>query len=408
MDISKLINSSFNSKNETNKSVIPKKKAASTILIYKNESTMESIFSLLRSEGIELPHFLKLVGGDSNSLSIPEGTSKVFIEVEEGDDINSLTQPIKDKTNISTSITVISKIDKVSFNIKVEEMGMHYVLYPGDNSKLIDSFKGTSTERRITRKSKNITVYGIKGGVGCSFVATKLALSLSKHRKKDTVLVGYGNGSGCYDIFYGDKNIEPNLLVNEARNKDVDYSFYESLSYKINDNLKILNFLIEENDGREVLKINDGVVSSASEHCNFIVRDFSSARFIVSPDLLAKDTDVLILVADTSFLSQRELAKTLVEFQNKEINVRIITVVVQKSKSNITYQKSEIEKLINSKVDVMVPYDKNVDDNLVDKLDIFYGNNKVGQAITNISNIVFGEEVGTKKSIISLITDRLT
>ena len=56
----------------------------------------------------------------------------------------------------------------------------------------------------------------------------------------------------------------------------------------------------------------------------------------------------------------------------------------------------------------MVPYDKNVDDNLVDKLDIFYGNNKVGQAITNISNIVFGEEVGTKKSIISLITDRLT
>ncbi|MBU2896206.1 AAA family ATPase [Vibrio hepatarius] len=408
MDISKLINTSFSSQSEARSRVIPKKKTSSSLFIYQNKSTLDDIFSFLRAEGIELPQSMEMKNGDSSALNIPEGITKVFVEVDEGDDIKTISQPIKDKTEVSTNITVVSKVDKISFNIRVEELGMNYVLYPGDNSKLVDSFKGTTTERKITRKSKNITVFGVKGGVGCSFIATKLSVSLSKQRKKDTALVNYGNGKGCYDIFFGDKAFQPSQISAEACSIDVDYSFYDSLANKINDSLKVFNLAIEGNEGREVLRINDRVVSSTSEHCNFIVRDFSSASFVVTPDLLVKDSDVLIIVADSSFLSQRNLARTLVDIKGSDKNVRIITVIVQKFKANIAYQKNEIEKLIDSKVDIVVPFDKNLDDNLVDKLDVFYGSNKVGESISNISNIIFGEDINIKKSIISLIAEKIT
>lgn len=405
MDIYKVLNtlSGETKKSKNTDSTVNNK----VMFFYVNDDLCEELNNEFRFIGTLIPECIKYSDFQSSLADCNlSGINKIIIEVNINDDLEIFSNIISNAVSIDSEIIILSVVDQISFSIKVQEYGFHHIYFPNEINKLIAlislDIKATYLKKRT---SKRISVIGAKGGVGCSFVATQLAFLLSKEREKKTYYVNYANGDGCLDILMGAKEIK-SVDSDSLMEKEIDYDFVDPLMLKINDRLKLVNVKFQSQNIRENI---DNITDCIATHCDFVLSDISNTSFRVTDDWLRERNDILILVCDSTFCSQRELVKMENRLRDKNSPIRIITVLIQKYKYNLRLQRKELSGMLTSEIDIIIPFDEHMDDKLVSNFNFQSKGNLVGVALDDLARMTLGESANKPRnnSKISLIMNIL-
>ena len=237
------------------------------------------------------------------------------------------------------------------------------LLYPFAPSKLVDSiYRSFQQERKRqmslhTRDSKMkrgsrgqlITVFGTKGGIGKTFVATNLAVSLAQHNSSRVVLVDL-------DLDFGNAalalNIIPQFTISDVVNEmaHLDQDLLES-------------YLITHRSGVKLLAANAEPQMTEfvnAEHIDYILRLLKNAfdyviidmpaRFYEPVDPALQEADMLLLVTTPEVVTLRNIKSCLNTLTLLKYPSAKIKLLLNKVDSRDDIKIRDVEVTLNNKI----------------------------------------------------------
>jgi pilus assembly protein CpaE len=243
------------------------------------------------------------------------------------------------------------------------------LIYPFSPSKLVDSIyrtyqlerkkqvihrDKTSVLKKKSQKGQVITVFSTKGGVGRTFIATNLAVSLAQHTREKVVLVDL-------DLDFGNAALALNIIprytitdvVNDIRN--LDHDLMES-------------YLIPHRSGIKVLAANAQPQMAEfinAEHIEIIIKVLQSffdyvvvdmpARFYEAIDSAFQEADLLLLVTTQDVAAIRNIKACMVSLNSLNYPRQKIKLLLNRAESRSDIKTRDVETTLNYNLYAIIP-----------------------------------------------------
>jgi len=247
------------------------------------------------------------------------------------------------------------------------------LVYPFAPSKLVDSIYRSYQAERKRRMAQHshgprqkrggygqlITVFGTKGGVGKTFVATNLAIALAQHKENRVALVDL-------DLDFGNAALALNIIpqftiadvVNEVSNLDQDL---------------LESYLIPHRSGVKLLAANAEPQMTefiSADYVSMILRILQDAFDYVIVDMPARfydpvnpalqGADTLMLVTTPEVVTLRNIKSCLNILSMLKYPPHKIKVLLNRIESRNEIKPKDVEVTLNSKIYASIPADYNL------------------------------------------------
>ncbi|QLB12352.1 pilus assembly protein CpaE [Bisgaardia hudsonensis] len=302
------------------------------VVISESENIRNKLSQLLRSRGIENIEIIsKYFFSESIALNAEE-TIGVIIDVANETDVLAISENVNAIVPQQVWCCLIGQSDSISLSQKLLD---HSILYFNSDTQLnlmMEKIASSSITIPKTRHTVKVCVLGCKGGIGSTFISSQIANQIASYKKVPVLLAQAKNGSQNLDLLF-DKKLQGDIVEYDA-------------------NLDLLN-----ND----IQILD---KSALQKYNFVIYD--KPIFNVDRDdfeSFFEFSNTFVLVVERHVGSLRVAKQFLDQCNRTQKNTgQPIRSFICISDSNQEHSqlmaKSDIETLLNSRVDAVIPFIK--------------------------------------------------
>jgi pilus assembly protein CpaE len=300
------------------------------------------------------------------ALSITASPNILMVDLSEsGDPLNDINA-LAEVCEPGTVVVAVGQVNDVRLYRDLIASGIHdYLLKPLSPGQVRDALsqaqavfaapakhhEGTATKQHIST-----AVIGTRGGVGASTIATSLAWLFSTDEKLPTALldldIHFGTGALTLDLEPGRGLTD--AIENPSR---IDGLFIERAMIRANDNLAILSAEAPINsplmtDGGAFMQLEE----EFRQAFDMTVIDMPRNMLINFPQLMG-DVNVVVLATELTLASARDSIRILSWLKGNAAQAQILVVAnkVQSAVSEIS--KADFEASIESKIDLVIPYD---------------------------------------------------
>jgi pilus assembly protein CpaE len=209
------------------------------------------------------------------------------------------------------------------------------------------------------RDSKVVTVFGTKGGVGKTVVATNLGVALAHDLKKSVILVDLDLESGDAAIML---KLEPKRTIFDAAQA------IERLDTEM-----LKGFLVEHSSGLQVLlaprRVEDAesvttarisrIIGLLAGMADFVIID-TAGRFDEAVLTAIDRSDEVLAVATMEVPSIKNTKVSLEKLQQLGYRNGGVRLVLNRSDSKVFLEPNEVEKAIGGRISARIPSDRAV------------------------------------------------
>ncbi len=289
------------------------------------------------------------------------------------------------------------------------------LIYPFTPSKLVDSiYRSYQLEqkkqvlqkdsqprgKRRARKGQVIPVFSTKGGVGRTFIAANLAVTLAQQAEASVVLVDL-------DLDFGNSALALNIIprytiadvINDIRNLDQDL---------------MESYLIPHRSGIKVLPANAQPQLTefvSAEHVEIILNVLKSAYDYVVVDMPARFSgpvdpafqmaDILFLVTTPEVATVRNIKASLLTLDNLNYPKSKIKVLLNKADSGNEIKAKDVESTLNASLFASLPLEQKLATSSLNKgipVVLLYPRAKISRAFNDLSRKLSDADGGGKKA----------
>ncbi|MGX9418272.1 AAA family ATPase [Vibrio sp. RC27] len=393
----------------------PKEKITS-VLFYQTEKCRELVLEAYRFEGITDPEVLT-----NDDLSISDHVRQqsievVIVELNKSQNVTRDAERISHLLPSHASVIVIGCEDAISTIRNLKEMGFYYLFWPISKQELIDFVKSVNVNRASNRgpgqkrRAKKISIIGAKGGVGTTLLVSEVAHQLVSDKKSNCVVIDHNYHSGDIDIMMGIPKFDKRMVQRGALLTSLDLTTINSLIAKQSDMLSVLSLTSDDLTVNELNEYTDSIVDLLSPEVNFFVEDLSaSAISPLADNRNWMESDCVILVVTPTISAVRDAAriKKALDTKTDDTKPRLIVVVnhVVPEKSS-TVKLTEIEKFLNYKPQVVLPYVPNAAKDLVEGKRLAKSSSGMKSPLKRLVSLILGESLAykSKSGIASLFS----
>lgn len=329
------------------------------------------------------------------SLSITASPNILMVDLSEsGDPLNDINA-LAEVCEPGTIVVAVGQVNDVRLYRDLIASGIHdYLLKPLSPGQVRDALSqaqavfsaprhqdGTAAKQHIST-----AVIGTRGGVGASTLATSLAWHFSADEKLPTALldldIHFGTGALSLDLEPGRGLTD--AIENPSR---IDGLFIERAMIRANDNLAILS---AEAPITTPLMTDGGAFMQLEEEFRqafeITVIDMPRNMLINFPQLIA-NVNVVVLVAELTLASARDTIRILSWLKANAPHTQIIVVANKIQPTVAEISKADFEASIETRIDLMIPYDVKAASNAAKLGQTFVDANRSAKATTTIRNL---------------------
>lgn len=333
----------------------------------------ESISTIVLSSNSEFRQIVKLYMQEYGGFDFAEGfedlsdvynsiscMSKVFIIVDLNDGFDRYADFLSKIDFQNCQVLVVSDNPDVDLIINVMRLGVKEVLStPIIKSEFLDVLKRIceqfSPQQNKLTKSRMITVFSNKGGIGKTSVAANLAFELARITKENVALVDLNFQFGDITTFMDlnpSFNISYMLQNPDKLNKDFLLNTMEK--YK-NTSLYILADPPVFKQAKEVSQKNiEKLISVLKETFSYIVVDTDS-NFDSKTITALDNSDLLLLVTIVNLPALRNCQRCLDLFEKLGYDNEKVQVLINRYMENDEIKASDVEKLLGKSIYWKIP-----------------------------------------------------
>lgn len=286
--------------------------------------------------------------------------NKVFLVVDVNDGFEKYSDFIK-KLDMSTcSVLAVSDNPNVDLIVKIMRLGVKDVLStPVIKSEFFDALKRVSAQfsnngEHVSR-SRVITIFSNKGGIGKTSIATNLAFELSQITKENVALIDLNFQFGDITTFM---DIQPTFSISymlqnpDKLNKDFLLNTMEK--YK-NTSLYMLADppvfkQAAEVSGKQIEKL----ISVLKETFSYIIID-TDTNFDSKTITALDNSDLIFLVTIVNLPALRNCQRCLDLFEKLGYDNEKVQILINRYMENDEIKIEDVEKLLNKQVYWKIP-----------------------------------------------------
>jgi len=282
------------------------------------------------------------------------------------------------------------------------------IVYPFTPSKLVDAIYRSSQvakrnqaiqrekspgSRKKYRQGQLITVFSTKGGVGKTFVATNLAVSLAQNTEEKVALLDL-------DLDFGNAALALNVMprytisdvINELRNLDQD--LLESYLIPHRSGIKLLAAnaypQMAEFINAEQIEIIIKVLQAAYD---YVVVDMP-ARFYDPVDPAFQQADLLMLVTTQDVATLRNLKASLTALNSLNYPKHKIKMLLNRAETRGDIKPKDVETTLNSELYAVLPVDYKAVNSSLNKgipVVLLYPRAKISRSFQQLARRIIGD-----------------
>jgi pilus assembly protein CpaE len=382
------------------------KEKITSVLFYQTDKCRELVLEAYRFEGVTDPEVLT-----NDDLSISDHVRQqsievVIVELNSSDNVTRDAERISHLLPSHASVIVIGSEDAISTIRNLKDMGFYYLFWPISKQELIDFVKSVNTNRASNRgpgqkrRAKKISVIGAKGGVGATMIVAEVAHQLVSSKKSNCVVVDHNYHSGNIDIMMGITKFEKRPVQRGALLTTLDLTTANSLVAKQNEMLSVLSLTSDDLTFSEMNEYTESTVEILAPEVNFFVEDLSASSMSPLADnraWLRSDCVILVITPSVSAVRDAARIKRLIDTQLESDKPRLIVVVNNVApEKTATVKLPEIEKFLNYKPQVVLPYVASVPTDITQGKRLAKTNSKLKTPLARLVSLILGESLGYK------------
>lgn len=330
----------------------------STIILSSKDS-FKQVLKLYMEEygGFEIVEDFSDMSDVYNTLSVLE-KSFIIIDLEEG--FEKYSDFIKDLDFPNCCVLAVSDNPDVDLIVRIMRAGVkEFISSPVIKNEFFDVLKRVSEKLNGTavnsNKSRMITVFSNKGGIGKTSIAANLALELAKITKENVALVDLNFQFGDITTFmdlHPSFNISYMLKNPDKLNKDFILNTMEK--YK-NTSLYVLADPPVFKQAEDVSRAQiEKLISVLKETFSYIVVDTDS-NFDSKTITALDNSDLLFLVTIVNLPALRNCQRCLDLFQKLGYDSEKVQILVNRYMENDEIKADDVEKLLNKSIYWKIP-----------------------------------------------------
>ncbi|MDF1542914.1 MAG: AAA family ATPase [Anaerosomatales bacterium] len=209
------------------------------------------------------------------------------------------------------------------------------------------------------RESRIVTVFGNKGGVGKTVVATNMGVALAKDFKKDVVLVDLDLESGDAAIML---KLEPKRTIFDAAQaiERLDAAMLKNILVEHSSGLKVLLAPRRSEDAESVTTARiSRIIGLLSEMFDVVIID-TAGRFDEAVLTAIDRSDEVLAVATMEVPSIKNTKVSLEKLEQLGYRDGGVRLVLNRADSKVFIEPGEVEKAIGGKISARIPSDRAV------------------------------------------------
>ncbi|MEZ9526887.1 AAA family ATPase [Enterovibrio norvegicus] len=392
-------------------------KGLSSLHFFRTEEVKDLVEETFRFDGhpapIAYPYKFREIASKIEEYS----AQLVVIDLRGCPDTLKESKQLSSRLPTSVSVIVLGDVDAISVVRELKSLGFYYLFWPVEKMELAEFIQSVASRHieasnfKNRRRAKRVGVVGIRGGVGCSLLVAELGRMLSHDKQTSCLVVDHNYMSSSLDILLGLKNREKRIINESEVGTELDQTSAKTLVTRVNNRLNYLALGLQDERSTDLFEMNDLVINHLSNETNFTIDDFSaSVSFDVSPQVIHSTLDIAIIVMEPTIACLRETAATLGKLKkladepDRGKSLRIILVLNQHRAQRFTsVTESEIEKYLDHRIDISLPYEVTIEENLLNGKFLGEGKSKLGNQIRRLCSLIIGEELSTtSKNLFSM------
>ncbi len=307
--------------------------ARKVVVISPEHHLQSELAQLLRSYGIE-----NIEGIDSSYRSEDialdaEETVGVIIDIGDETDVVRITEQVSAIVPQQMWCCLVGVSDSISLAQKLLEQNILYFNADTQLNLMMNRIVSKTMMIPSFRYTVRIGVLGCKGGIGSTFIASRVAAKIAQSKNVPVLLAQGSNGSQDLDLLF-DKKLQGDIV-----------------EYK--DHLSIFNGNVEQIPKNEVEKFNFILIDQPIFNVN---KDAYTEFFdVASSFVLVVERHPNSLRIAKRFLDQcaRQKAKT------GQLIRTFVCIVDSRLEHSRLMSKADIETLLGTPVDAIIPFLKN-------------------------------------------------
>lgn len=299
------------------------------------------------------------------SLSVSASPNVLFVDLSESadplNDINALAEVCEP----GTIVIAAGQVNDVRLYRDLVASGIHdYLLKPFTVDQVRDCFahaqsilSGPRGEAQVEKPNIMTSVIGVRGGVGCSTIATSLAWMLGEKAERSTALldldVHFGTGALSLDLEPGRGLTD--AIENPSR---IDGLFIERAMVRANERLSVLSAEAPINsplvtDGTAFFQLQEEMKNAFEA----TVIDLPRHMLIQYPHMV-HDAHVAVVASELSLAATRDTIRILAWLKSNAPQTKVIVAANRvPSGGALEISKKDFEQSIERDVDIVFPFD---------------------------------------------------
>lgn len=286
--------------------------------------------------------------------------NKVFLVVDVNDGFEKYSDFIK-KLDMSTcSVLAVSDNPNVDLIVKIMRLGVKDVLStPVIKSEFFDALKRVSAQfsnnGEHVSKSRVITIFSNKGGIGKTSIATNLAFELSQITKENVALIDLNFQFGDITTFM---DIQPTFSISymlqnpDKLNKDFLLNTMEK--YKNTSLYMLADPPVFKQAAEVSSKQIEKLISVLKETFSYIIID-TDTNFDSKTITALDNSDLIFLVTIVNLPALRNCQRCLDLFEKLGYDNEKVQILINRYMENDEIKIEDVEKLLNKQVYWKIP-----------------------------------------------------
>lgn len=309
------------------------------VILSEHDGLRMQVAQMLRTRGLEN---VEIVNGDIFSITnadfSEEETLGVIVDIGNVSDPHTITESIHSIIPQNVWCCVLGQSDSISLSQKLLDEGVLYFNADTQLAQMIEKVL-SGVNIPLVRHTIKISVLGCKGGIGSSLISAHVADVIAKTKKIPVLLAQGSNGSQDLDLMFDKK------LQNDVVEFDEHLSLYKGAPSKLSSSVtNKYNFIIYD---QPIFNVN-------KEDFHHYIEESNNFVLIV-------ERRIGSLRVAKQFLDECERIRSTT---GKPIRT-FICLSDSKLETSKLMVKADIETLIKSQVDAVIPFLKKTDSNKV-------------------------------------------
>ncbi|HEX2762372.1 MAG TPA: pilus assembly protein CpaE [Allosphingosinicella sp.] len=302
------------------------------------------------------------------TLSVSASPAILFVDLSEsGDPLNDINA-LAEVCEPGTVVIAAGQVNDVRLYRDLVASGIQdYLLKPFTPDQLRDSFAHaqlTISGPRVSEAANEkphvmAAVFGVRGGVGASTVATSLAWLMGDKAARSTALldldIHFGTGALALDL-------EPGRGLTDAIDNPsrIDGLFIERAMVRANEKLSVLSAEAPLNqpllnDGSAFFQLQEEIRNAFEA----TILDLPRPMLVQHPHLVA-DIHVAVVVVEYTLAATRDAIRVLSWLKANAPQARVLVVANKVSPATQEISRKDFEQSIERSVDLSIPFEPKV------------------------------------------------